>query len=78
MTHPSDWPTVGPRLAEALEGLEDAAACLTATFGYIPEDYPKHSAMHTHEGHTEAYLTEMIGKARAALATLKEDQDERD
>ena len=60
-----------PELAKALEMLEDAASCIVATFERIPEDYPERRAIHTHEGHTEAYLREQIDAARALLARIK-------
>ena len=62
-----------PEMAEALELLEDAASCLIATFERIPENYPESRAIHTHEGHTEAYLLDQIKAARALLARIRGD-----
>ena len=62
-----------PEMAEALEFLEDAASCLVATFEYIPENYPESGPIHTHEGHTEAYLVEQIKAVRALLSRIRGD-----
>jgi hypothetical protein len=62
-----------PEMVEALDLLEDAASCLAATFERIPENYPERSAIHTHEGHTEAYLLDQIKAARALLSRIRGD-----
>jgi hypothetical protein len=60
-----------PEMAEALDLLEDAASCLAATFERIPANYPERSAIHTHEGHTEAYLLDQIKAARVLLSRIR-------